>query len=160
MAKIDEFNSWWIKHLEQQQFKPTQPLYHYTDAAGLLGILQTGQVWFTSMYHVNDPSEVHFGRQLAIQALLHLDGGLGEFCEDYQQQISRRDFRTKFEPFVACFSREPNTLGQWRAYGDNGRGFAIGLKPGVFEANETELKGDNYWVTDVGKRQNPDPRSG
>ena len=30
-------------------------------------------------------------------------------------------------PFVACFSRDGDHLGQWRAYADDGRGFAIGF---------------------------------
>ncbi|WP_156304407.1 hypothetical protein [Nitrosospira briensis] len=27
-------------------------------------------------------------------------------------------------PFIACFSQEPDMLCQWRAYADDGRGFA------------------------------------
>jgi hypothetical protein len=34
------------------------PLYHYTDAAGLAGMLQNKNIWLTSRLHVNDPSEV------------------------------------------------------------------------------------------------------
>ncbi len=31
-------------------------------------------------------------------------------------------------PFVACFSADADDLGQWRAYADDGRGFAIGFR--------------------------------
>ena len=39
----------------------TAPLYHYTDARGLEGIITAQQVWFTHYQHLNDPSEMEFG---------------------------------------------------------------------------------------------------
>jgi hypothetical protein len=36
--------------------------------------------------------------------------------------------------YIASFSRDRNDLGQWRACADNGRGFALGLAPHLFEA--------------------------
>jgi Protein of unknown function (DUF2971) len=35
--------------------------------------------------------------------------------------------------FVCCFSKEGDDLGQWRAYADNGRGFAIGFDATTLE---------------------------
>jgi len=32
----------------------TAPLYHYTDARGLEGIITTQQMWFTHYRHLND----------------------------------------------------------------------------------------------------------
>jgi hypothetical protein len=43
-------------------------------------------------------------------------------CED----IERNAF------YIASFSRARDDLGQWRAYADNGRGFAIGFAPYLF----------------------------
>lgn len=34
--------------------------YHYTDAQGLLGIIQNGRLWATDIRFLNDPSEAHF----------------------------------------------------------------------------------------------------
>jgi hypothetical protein len=36
-------------------------IYHYTDLKGALGILQTGQLWFTERAHLNDPTEIQYG---------------------------------------------------------------------------------------------------
>jgi hypothetical protein len=35
--------------------------------------------------------------------------------------------------FIASFSTRRDDLGQWRAYGDNGRGFALGFAPKMFK---------------------------
>ena len=42
------------------------------------------------------------------------------------EYVSRVDF-----PYVACFSRDEDMLSQWRAYADNGKGIAIGIKLGA-----------------------------
>jgi hypothetical protein len=41
----------------------TVPLYHYTDARGLEGIITAQQIWFTHYEHLNDPSELEFGNE-------------------------------------------------------------------------------------------------
>jgi hypothetical protein len=38
--------------------------------------------------------------------------------------------------FIASFSRARDDLGQWRAYSDNGRGFAIGFAPRLFRISD------------------------
>jgi hypothetical protein len=37
--------------------------------------------------------------------------------------------------FIACFSTERDVLSQWRAYADDGAGFAIGFNPNYFDLN-------------------------
>ena len=37
--------------------KPTELLYHYTDAKGLIGILESRQIWASNIRHLNDSSE-------------------------------------------------------------------------------------------------------
>ena len=46
---------------------------------------------------------------------------------DRMQQVLDRDFSKVFGFFIGSFSRASDDLAQWRAYGDKGRGFAIGL---------------------------------
>ena len=36
------------------------------------------------------------------------------------------------EQFVSCFSADGDVLSQWRAYADDGHGFAIGFAPAEF----------------------------
>jgi hypothetical protein len=40
------------------------------------------------------------------------------------------------EYLVASFSRERDDLGQWRAYGGDGHGFALGLAANLFQVEE------------------------
>jgi hypothetical protein len=47
------------------------------------------------------------------------------------------DPRSELAFFVASFSRASDDLGQWRGYGDDGRGFAVGFAPRLFHIDET-----------------------
>lgn len=51
----------------------TAPLYHYTDARGLKGIIASQQVWFTHFAHLNDPTEMQFGMDVAKAVLAEVE---------------------------------------------------------------------------------------
>jgi hypothetical protein len=57
---------------EQEDKKITQPLYHYTDATGLKGIVEKKEIWFTSHRYMNDPSEISFGIDAAHKAITRI----------------------------------------------------------------------------------------
>jgi hypothetical protein len=40
---------------------PPSMLFHYTDAAGLRGIVESGKLWFSDIFGQNDPSELRHG---------------------------------------------------------------------------------------------------
>src|SRR5258708_287861 len=44
-------------------------LFHYTDAKGLLGIIQDKSIWASSVYYLNDASEVRYGSDLLVETL-------------------------------------------------------------------------------------------
>ena len=54
-AIIDSF----VKPLKAQE--PPLVIYHYTDDLGLRGILETGKIWLTNIFNLNDPSELSHG---------------------------------------------------------------------------------------------------
>ena len=60
--------------LEKQS--PPKTLYHYTTGVGLRGILQSGVIWLTDIFALNDPSELRHGVNHA-EALLHLEARHG-----------------------------------------------------------------------------------
>src|SRR5215211_5886688 len=64
---IERFRLWTVEHFsaEQKKNKIRKPLYHYTDGHGLKGIIESGQVWFTDYRHLNDPSELVHGIDIA-----------------------------------------------------------------------------------------------
>jgi hypothetical protein len=135
---VDTLDRWCRANLgeEEARDRVERPLYHYTDAAGLKGIFETRQMWFTDYRHLNDPSEMHLGMERAHQALRAAeegaDGRVGLFLRFAADLFSQENLDT-LGFFVASFSRARNDLGQWRAYADNGRGFAIGYAPRMFE---------------------------
>ncbi|MBR0727035.1 DUF2971 domain-containing protein [Bradyrhizobium manausense] len=135
---IETFKGWTSQHLlsEQNNSTITQTLYHYTDVRGLKGILEAGQIWFTDYRHLNDPSELTHGIDMARDVAHHIatgaDGRVRLFLDYFLDLFRHDNFAPSLEFFIACFSRARDDLGQWRAYADNGRGVAIGLSPSLF----------------------------
>ncbi|TCJ69148.1 UNVERIFIED_ORG: DUF2971 family protein [Dietzia maris] len=120
-----------------------QPIYHYTDAAGLRGILQTGRIWATHTDFLNDAAELTFAcnelkvalrEQIEVVKLLDESadqGGsrevaksfLGDFVEDLNGT-------TGGNVYVSSFSLDGDSLAQWRAYAP--AGYAIEFEEADF----------------------------
>lgn len=130
---------------QQKADEVEQPLYQYTTAAGLKGIFETEQLWFTDYRFHNDPDEFLYGKKLALEVL---DTFAAAAPNNYAKQLigsvrsilTSDKLDTALDVFLACFSRKRDDLGQWRAYGDNGRGFAIGFAPRMFEIEDATFK--------------------
>jgi hypothetical protein len=65
-----EFSDWWDARASELDKAVRKPLFHYTDMRGMLGIINSEQIWFTSIFHLNDPSELGYGIEMAV-AVLH-----------------------------------------------------------------------------------------
>jgi len=141
-AAVAAFNQWSETDLKGRDVRDeiTEPLYHYTDAAGLEGIVKNQQFWFTSYTHLNDPSELTYGMSIASELLREIgqasDPRIKIFCNMVNDLFTLKNMRGAFEFFIASFSRVRDDLGQWRAYGDNGRGFTLGLAPQLFRIED------------------------
>jgi len=48
---------------------PPSIIYHYTNDAGLRGIIETGKLWFTDIFNLNDPTELRHGLNPALEIL-------------------------------------------------------------------------------------------
>jgi hypothetical protein len=55
------------KSLEAKEVPET--IYHYTDDKGLKGILESGKIWVTDIFDLNDPSELLHGLSHAMDIL-------------------------------------------------------------------------------------------
>jgi len=55
-----DYVDWAKKHLTALEKRTVikTPLYHYTDANGLKGIIENDEIWFTDYRYLNDPSEL------------------------------------------------------------------------------------------------------
>ena len=111
-------------------------VYHYTDSAGLLGILESGTLRLTDIFGMNDPSELRHGISCAGE-ILTAEAQRGHpaatiFAEKFNTIMNGGvDAIAHF--FAGCLSRASDDLGQWRAYGDDGCGFAIGFDGGLLD---------------------------
>jgi hypothetical protein len=111
----------------------TGTCWHYTNAAGLLGIVQSGTFWASSaVTALNDSSELEYGRTIF--------AGAAEILAEETVGSDLSDYRAVFTPaamahllgsvFVLSASKDGDSINQWMHYGRAG-GFAIELDMSV-----------------------------
>jgi hypothetical protein len=136
---VAEYIRWCAQHIETEQEKSqiVTPLYQYTGWDGLCGIIKNQSVWFTDYQHLNDPSELSHGVEVAHEVIDALARGadrrVGLFFEMVRDLLMPKNFVGSLDFFTASFTTQRDDLGQWRAYAENGQGFALGLAPRMFE---------------------------
>jgi len=114
----------------QEAKKTPAKIYHYTDRAGLLGILKSRKIRLTDIFDLNDTSELRHGLKQACETFIEEARGTRP-----PTTLLALRFKAAMDAnvemlaryFIACFSCDEDDLGQWRAYGENGEGFAIGF---------------------------------
>ncbi|MBN1506968.1 MAG: DUF2971 domain-containing protein [Sedimentisphaerales bacterium] len=97
-------------------------VYHYTSAEGLRGIVGNSEIWLTNAAFVNDTTECRAFWDLTRDQAL----GSGPFANEHVQEQWESSKTHRWEDndyYIASFSRAPDLLEQWRAYGS----FCIGF---------------------------------
>jgi Protein of unknown function (DUF2971) len=119
-------------------------LYHYTNTAGLIGILTSGSLWATDVSFLNDAQEMRYGREKLVDALAAegqrlIDSDAPAYGANYNRgtvmHSAADSIRTDTPPdghppvtvYIACFCEDGDLLSQWRGYAE-GSGFAIGFR--------------------------------
>ena len=117
-------------------------VFHYTSSGALPSIVTSGTetiIRATGIEYLNDQSELHTGLELVSSILtqephileldeLAIDALRNTFFEDTLETFSDRYY-------VACFSCATGLVDQWRGYGENGIGFALGFTRSQIEDN-------------------------
>lgn len=105
------------------------PIYHYTDAAGLLGIISTNRLWATDVSFLNDPSEGRLFPEHVIECMRQKPGGLSALEETIVEEIAKSiaSHASTSKTFSISFCGEGDLLSQWRGYGSFGSGYAVGF---------------------------------
>jgi hypothetical protein len=113
--------------------KSGELLYHYCSAQTFMSIIRTRTIRFGDINMMNDSEEFRWGYKVFIRGVNRFLSREKlsekapvipkEFFDAVDEVVS--SVQLAAHPFVACFSKEPDSLEQWRAYGDDGRGFAI-----------------------------------
>ncbi len=129
--------------LMNRLFEPPddQLIYHYCSAETLCSILESKNIRFTDINMLNDETETRWGYSAFEEAATRLikrndtPDSIPEitidFCDSVDEILSRAQLAV--HPFVSCFSLDGDNLGQWRAYADDGRGFAIGFRASMLK---------------------------
>lgn len=124
-----------------------QVLYHYCSAETLRAILESRTIRFSDINMMNDSQETRWGYSAFEEAATRLINrkNLQEeipimeksFFDSVDEILSKVQLIT--HPFISCFSLDRDSLSQWRAYADDGRGFAIGFKAKQFQGMPVSL---------------------
>ena len=92
-------------------------LCHYTDFAGLNGILDRSALWATYGQVLNDPTEQRYGQVVVdAYAAQRLPPALHRWMAE-ARQASRS--------FVTCFCERSDVLSMWKSYASSGGGYCL-----------------------------------
>ena len=124
-------------------------IYHYTKAKGFEGIVKSNEIWMTNSLFVNDKEELRapfrgaeiFGDHQFINTDFNI----------FKTDLPQRRPEEIEDDYLASFSRDGNSLGQFRAYGNYSIGFdAKKLKKnrfGLYECVYEEAKIKRWLIT-------------
>lgn len=118
--------------------RPNQPIYHYTSAQGLAGILQSQRIWFTRWDCLNDSSEylqIHDIINNCIKKYRHSHNFYRTIYE--WNELNRTEKQKMFyddenhDLYIASFSESNDALNMWTYYTKSNKsdGYCIGFKP-------------------------------
>lgn len=146
-------------------------IYHYTTAAGLLGMLRDRGIWCSHLAFLNDKQEYRFiadeYRQLLVEMSrdtelsrmqrLFASAGVQRLDENFFADVHGHGrpepLRLGSRGFVASFSEHFDDLSQWRAYGGSGLKFCLGFRrdrlEGMYSKFGFKLVKVKYGVQDI-----------
>lgn len=127
--------------MQEESKMAHEVLYHYCSMEALLGILQNKSLRLTNARYMNDSKEISWIYEIAKKVLwdkqfqcnseneLRLCKRLLSHCDELF--LSETSFPSYY---CSCFSTNGDSLSQWRAYADDGRGVAIGFSRSFLES--------------------------
>jgi hypothetical protein len=120
-----------------------ESLFHYCSEAAFWGIFNSQTLWLSSVWSMNDGEELWWGRK-AVGLMLGSNARNfpPEFREFILASLARPDLHIL--PLVTSFSRNGDLLSQWRAYAEDGTGFAIKFNPKVLRKMPAHMTSVSY----------------
>lgn len=107
-------------------------LYHFTDVAGLIGIITGKSLWGSLATSLNDATEVVYAADRTCRLCKEGIPGIDpSFLKRVREFIGSRqwlpEYRVDIEAYVVSFCARADLALQWLHYGRSGSGAAIGL---------------------------------
>lgn len=101
---------------------PPKFIYHYTDINGLLGLIESGNIWATHVSRLNDSSEYHHGIKFVTDYVRdNMPHSPQPLVEKVLSEFKRVD------TYIACYSTKHDLLSQWRSYSGVRVGYCLGF---------------------------------
>lgn len=144
-AALIEFDAWSKGQLllEQRESTPTEPLYHYAGEDSLRGILSRQRLWCFSHLHQSDPTEFEYALTVARRVIREVgtsaDFFTKHFCACLDDLLENNALAGPFDFYLFSLSRHRDHARQWREYGTDGHGYAIGFSPSLFQPEGDDL---------------------
>ncbi|MBU2870828.1 DUF2971 domain-containing protein, partial [Colwellia sp. E2M01] len=107
-------------------------LYHYTSIEALNSILQNKSIWVSDCRFLNDVKELNNAKEMFVNSL-----------PQYAQTALDLALHTLGFNYFHCIlslSKSPKILSQWRAYGNDGYGAALGIRCKDLNRVHSDLK--------------------
>lgn len=106
--------------------KVGERLYHYCDGNSFAAICSSGRLRLNDLFAMNDFMELHWGYHIwELAAGEMLDEVGKDFLDKIDEIVSDSGFHLLL--VGSCFSLDGDVLSQWRAYSNDGSGYAIGF---------------------------------
>lgn len=126
-----EFSRWTEDELGSPFYFDDEIIFHYTNVTGLKGIIENNCLWATNLSYVNDSKELALGLSIyreVCELLLKRKGKSKAYREIVRKFLDCLRAKNISNRYACCFTANGDQLSQWRGYGSNGQGYAIGFE--------------------------------
>ena len=103
-----------------------EKLYHYCNSSAFMSIIKNKCLWLSDTKYTNDKEEICAFKDAVGAALNELVCNK-KINEEMANKIWITYVYNTLPGYISCFSEEDDLLSQWRSYGDDGNGVAIGV---------------------------------
>lgn len=110
-------------------------LAHYTNLAGLLGIINSGELWASNVAFLNDREELLHGVKCARRALSTIlkDTKLLQWRHAIGEVVKEIEGGRLPNTYAACLCEKSDLLSQWRGYGGREQGVCLVFDPAAID---------------------------
>lgn len=133
------------KDLTHLYYRPqnSESLFHYCSEAAFWGIFSSQTLWLSSVWSMNDGEELWWGRKAVG---LVLSSNARNFPPEFREFVlaSVASLDLHILPVVTSLSRNGDLLSQWRAYAEDGKGFAIKFNAKVLRKMPAHMTSVSY----------------
>jgi hypothetical protein len=126
-------------------------VYHYTDLATALKIIEGQTLWASNINFLNDTTEFIHGVKIIKEMIEEISTEASKLILTNVVKEIERIYKT--DRYVVCFSKNGDLLSQWRGYANNGKGVSIGFKQSGLRSCFHGLINTKYILYDLDKQR-------